>query len=181
MTIEESTTLEDLFTMTPKPNGNTIWEPKPVDKVTVVGSAISAITPKEISDKEFYKKMFVIDPIAAKQFMDSRLKVLKESVIKIREEIKQLEEYMEPTEDKIVSKYYKKVKNSDEPGSLKSHIVNYFKDNLKKDVKADHILESFKSKGLKLWNKTSIVQSLYGMVRMKEITNPYRGYFRMEA
>ena len=58
---------------------------------------------------------------------------------------------------------------------------NYFKDNLKKDIKADTLLEFFKSKGLKLWSKASIGQVLYKMVKMKEITNPYRGYFRMES
>lgn len=176
------TTLDDLFIKTPKPNGNTVWEPKPIEPT--IGDVIIIGTPTlkmELSDKEFYKKMHSIDPAAAKQFMESRLKGLKEKVTSLREEIKQIEEYMEPTEDKIVSQYYKKVRNVGESGGVKHHITEYMKDHLGKDVKADHVLSHFKSKGLKSWSKATISQIMNKMSKMKEITNPYRGYYRMEA
>lgn len=170
------TALDDLFTKTQKPNGNTIWEPK-ADVMVVPTAHIK----QDMSDKEFYKKMYAIDPNAAKQFMDSRLTCLKDKIIKMREEVKQLEEYMEPTEDKIVSQYYKKVKNVGESGGIKHHITEYMKQNIGVDLKADHVLTHFKSKGLKNWSKATISQAMNKMSKMKEITNPYRGYYRMDA
>ena len=160
-----SLSLTDVFNETNKP----------------VSSGLTTVTKTnyQLADISFYQKMFAIDAIQAKTFIENRLTGLQEQRDNINEEISGLKKIINLKEDTAIRAYVKTSSNGASWG-MRNHVTSHFRANLNKGFRAADISHALSKSGSKSTDVAAIANALHQLCVQGILTKVERGVYMMK-
>lgn len=137
-------------------------------------------TPTPAVDMSLYKKLIIIDPGAARTFIQTRLDNLKAQIEPLKEEMRQLAEIISYDKNKEIQSYYENTDKISRTYGLTAIVNAYFINNIGKEFRASHVYNHLKSIGKKVNDVQAVSQILFKLSQKGCIKNLYRGVYVME-